>query len=203
MNRRRAVPFSLAAKRTREIAMLVLHRHRGLPDTDDRDVYLELAAHHLKPKDGDIPFALGNWARRLGATLPERELIRIAETARAKRRQFKADTIGKILRVTYEERCAARISTIGCIDVSKTERTKRRKERRLVEKQNSRRNCGIIPRREYIAKSLTRTKPWLAEGISRRTWYRRRSTQPATAPAPPAAANGHPRQPWHKCGTTI
>ena len=30
------------------------------------------------------------------------------------------------------------------------------------------------PRSEYEARSLARRKPWVAEGISRATWYRRR-----------------------------
>ncbi len=31
------------------------------------------------------------------------------------------------------------------------------------------------PRAEYEARSLSRTAPWRAEGISRATWYRRRA----------------------------
>ena len=46
--------------------------------------------------------------------------------------------------------------------ISKTE-----KYRRVIEK---RRAEGVKPREE----SLTRTRPWESEGISRRTWYRRR-----------------------------
>jgi hypothetical protein len=30
-----------------------------------------------------------------------------------------------------------------------------------------------IPRDEYLANSLSRSKPWESEGISRATWYRR------------------------------
>lgn len=33
---------------------------------------------------------------------------------------------------------------------------------------------GRISRGEYLARSLSRLKPWLAENISRRTWERRR-----------------------------
>jgi hypothetical protein len=31
------------------------------------------------------------------------------------------------------------------------------------------------PRAEYEARSVERAKPWLREGISRRTWYRRKN----------------------------
>jgi hypothetical protein len=168
----------MRSMRVREIAMLALYRHRGLPDTDDRDTYLELIARHLKPKDGDIPFALGNWARRLGANLPEGELLRIARAATNKPRRLKADTIGKLLNVTYAERCALKLTTIGCYDVPKPERAKRRKEKRRMTKQNRRRSTGTIPRHEYLTKAISRQKPWLAQGISRRTWYRRISATP-------------------------
>jgi FixJ family two-component response regulator len=36
------------------------------------------------------------------------------------------------------------------------------------------------PRAEYEANSLSRTRPWEAMGISRRTWYRRGKTTPQT-----------------------
>jgi hypothetical protein len=62
-------PFNICARRVREIALIVLYRHRGLPDSDDADIYLHLIAMHLRPRYGDIAFALGNWARRLGAKL--------------------------------------------------------------------------------------------------------------------------------------
>jgi DNA-binding transcriptional ArsR family regulator len=46
-----------------------------------------------------------------------------------------------------------------------------------------------VPRAEYLARSLSRRQPWVAEGISRRQWERRRKMPSATsAPAasPPA-----------------
>jgi hypothetical protein len=36
------------------------------------------------------------------------------------------------------------------------------------------RNHVAEPRRDYEARSIARLKPWLAQGISRATWYRRR-----------------------------
>jgi hypothetical protein len=169
----RRKPFNMDSRRAREISMLVLHRHRGLPDTDDRDIYLEMAAHHLRPKDGDLIFALGNWARRLGAIVPERELQEVVSRVENKRLRYRADTIGRLLRVTNNERSAIKLTTIGCYDVSKAEREQLRKQRRRLREQNRRRQSGATPRNEYLASSLSRRQPWLAEGVSRRTWYRR------------------------------
>ena len=175
--KRKRTPFSMAAKRAREIAMLVLYRHRWLPDTDDRSIYLEMAAHHLKPRDGDLVFALDLWARRVGAKLSDRELSRVARNVSAKPRLFKADTLGNLLRVTYDERSKLKLTTIGCYDVSKAQRRRLRKQKRRLNDQARRRENGAIPRAQYLANSLTRQQPWLVAGISRRTWYRRRQTQ--------------------------
>lgn len=41
------------------------------------------------------------------------------------------------------------------------------------------RNYAAEPRTEYEARSVERAQPWVALGISRRTWYRRcRAAQP-------------------------
>src|SRR5690606_8887235 len=69
--------------------------------------------------------------------------------------------------------------TIGACDVSDAGRAvlamnaKRERDRQRSEKK--RRAQGATVRAEYEAKSLSATKPWEAEGISRRTWYRRNS----------------------------
>lgn len=50
-------------------------------------------------------------------------------------------------------------------------------ERLARSKENStawRRRNGVVPRSDYEANSLSKTKPWEAEGISRRTYERRR-----------------------------
>jgi hypothetical protein len=58
-----------------------------------------------------------------------------------------------------------------------------RLEKDRLRKQAERRAKGIIPRAEYIAGSLSATRPWEALGISRDTWERRRKAA-ATPSAP-------------------
>jgi hypothetical protein len=59
--------------------------------------------------------------------------------------------------------------------------SKRQQDR--ARKAARRRAAGVAPRPEYLAQnSLSRTKPWEEEGISRRTWERRRA-RATTAPA--------------------
>jgi hypothetical protein len=47
----------------------------------------------------------------------------------------------------------------------------------------SRRRRGVQERTAYEVASAERTKPWEAEGISRRTWYRRQSETGGTGPS--------------------
>jgi hypothetical protein len=54
----------------------------------------------------------------------------------------------------------------------------RRKERDRIDKAAKRRAAGALPRAVYEANSLSRTKPWQAMGISRRTFERRRKAKP-------------------------
>jgi hypothetical protein len=165
----------MARMRRYEILALVRHRHGGLPDTDDRNIYLKVTADHLYPRDGDLAFALEEWARRAGGAKPSKEEIeRIASEVGRLRRRFKADTIADRLRVTDAERTALKLTTIGAIDAPKEERMRRRKERQRKKQEDRRRARGVMPRARYLAKSLQRKRPWLDEGISRAQWYRRR-----------------------------
>jgi hypothetical protein len=60
--------------------------------------------------------------------------------------------------------------TIGAYDVPKAKRMERRKEKRRLAAQARRRANGAKPREH----ALSRTKPWLKDGISERHWRRRR-----------------------------
>jgi len=65
-----------------------------------------------------------------------------------------------------------------------------KRERDRERKMARRRAAGAVPRADYIAKNdLARTKPWEQEGISRRTWERRRArgTMGGSSVASPSA----------------
>jgi hypothetical protein len=91
-------------------------------------------------------------------------------------RKWRAATLGKILNFTGVEHRKLRLRTIAPVDMTLEERAdysrilangRRRKKRRLK---------GMKTRAEYLAaNSLSREKPWEAEGVSRKTWYRRRT----------------------------
>ena len=92
----------------------------------------------------------------------------------AQQRHWKADALAWRLRLTREERAMLGVTTIGAIDLGKAARTKRRKDRDRERKAEKRRAAGARSRAQYEAESLEASRPWIAEGISRRTWYRKR-----------------------------
>lgn len=107
--------------------------------------------------------------------------------------------IGEEIELTFAERTTLGITSLRPFDISwrrcrrfyKAERNRRKRERATL----LRRMAGIRP----LSESLSRTKPWEAEGISRSTWYTRRKKQLDKYVPPPSkeedAANGCPTQP--------
>jgi len=93
--------------------------------------------------------------------------------------RFKAQTLGHHLLLTREERYEAQITTIRAFDTSPDKEEAWRKLKRSWYDRGRRRAAGMVPRAEYEARSLARTRPWEAFGISRSTWYRRGKPDPA------------------------
>jgi hypothetical protein len=83
---------------------------------------------------------------------------------------WKADTLGKRLNLTDAERTRLKIRTIGAADRPKHLRTAERSEKIRLAKEAKRRAAGATAR----VLSLAQLQPWKNEGISRRTWFRRR-----------------------------
>src|SRR5262249_22708122 len=170
--RRRNRNFDFAAKRRREI---VLHaRHVGAAQTADFSRWLLMLALH-NPGARDQAYYLMRTAERMGGQITEAEAIAIADEADDIPHCWSADRVAKYLGVTYAQRQALGLTTIGSIDIGRRSRTVLRKRRACLREERRRRATGAIPRAEYEAKSLSATKPWKELGISRRTWERRRN----------------------------
>jgi hypothetical protein len=127
---------------------------------------------------------------RMGGSITEAEAEAMLERADDMPQQRTADKLAKFLGVTYPQRQQLGLTTIGSIDVPRRGRILLRKRRRRLNCERSRRAGGARPRADYEAKSLARTKPWEAQGMSRRSWYRKRGTSPRPATPPPTK--------WHK-----
>jgi hypothetical protein len=87
-------------------------------------------------------------------------------------RKPNAKILGERLRVSNWEREHLKLWTIAPCDMGEKGMDWWRKHKKRQRMRELRRLRGQKTRVEYEANSLTRTKPWVALGISRRTWER-------------------------------
>jgi hypothetical protein len=91
------------------------------------------------------------------------------------RYRFRTATIVELLGITEVEMRACGFRHLVSPEI--------RRERHRLDEKTRRRALGAMPRQAYEANALSRAKPWEAQGISRRTWERRRVTdQPVASP---------------------
>lgn len=162
-----------------EVENIIRARHGTyIPDPEDTDdrgtclAYIRAAALSLSEQD---MFA---WARRWAPWARPDEIQSFVDEASKRRHMMSADGVAGMLGVTYAERTALGLKTIGCCDLSKAERKAKAKERKRERDRNQqtakRKAKGRQDRKSYEDQSLSRQKPWEALNISRRTWERRR-----------------------------
>jgi hypothetical protein len=112
----------------------------------------------------------------------------LAEQALKQRRSWSSEKLGQRLGLTYDERCRLKITVAWAIDVPKEHQIKLRQERR-VEAQRKKRHQEEerIPRPDYLETAklnkAKREAECAAEGISERTWRRRRKAETANGKA--------------------
>jgi hypothetical protein len=90
-------------------------------------------------------------------------------------RKVAGEILGERLRLTNAGRERLGIRTIKPFDLSAAQLAEQRKAKKRTRMKIKRRKAGAKSRVEYLATSLSRSEPWIAEGISRRTWERRRA----------------------------
>jgi hypothetical protein len=88
------------------------------------------------------------------------------------RKHLSADNLARFLGVTWAQRQALRLTTIGSINVGKRARKELRKRNDRLAKEHKRRASGVRARTEYEANSTAAMAR--AEGVSRMTIYRRK-----------------------------
>lgn len=117
--------------------------------------------------------AVSRHAERVGVSLDPSVILKVTREMDSAHRDgtltVSARDLGDLLMLTRDERASLGIRRIDSYEEPSLARKKRlskeREARRRIEK------LGAKPR----AQSIEAAKPWVAEGISRRTWYRRRS----------------------------
>jgi hypothetical protein len=158
--------FSFPAKRRREI---VLHaRYVGAADTEDFSRWLIAWVWH-NPSAKDQVWSVMEAAKSMGGKISEAEASAVTEEASITRKHLTADNLARFLGVTYAQRQALRLTTIGSVNVGKRARKEMRKRQDRLAKERKRRAAGMRPQSE----SLSATKPWTELGMSRAAWYRR------------------------------
>jgi hypothetical protein len=184
--------FNLTTRRLRELESIIRFRFPSgiLPNSTEANVFLLQAAKLLSrnllrrkglPTEAEVTDRLTIWALRYAHFTPVEHLRKIAVQAMHEPKIEKADALAALLYLTDSERSYLRIGTIGAIDVPKAERShrrKRKKRQRDRERAAKRRRAqGMMSRAAYRRSSLSALRPWEDEGISRRTWERRRKRQ--------------------------
>jgi hypothetical protein len=109
------------------------------------------------------------------------ELIDVINRTPLHQRELSRQELGRRQNVTNELRERLGLRQIWPRDMTVAEMEQYRKARRKAKQARYRRNKGSKPRAQYEANSLNKTKPWIAAGVSRRTWYRRKV---GTSPLP-------------------
>jgi hypothetical protein len=172
----RRTPMQLVALRLHDLAKIFRHRYGlVLPDDDAGREDLEIAVNHLaslaRPRRH-----IANWIGLWAPWITAKEQQEMVGAALATPQHWKADNLAWRLRLTAEERRMLGVTTIGAIDQNKAARTKRRRQIERERKARQRRAKGAKPRKAYEEQSISNAMPWVTEGISRATWYRRKQS---------------------------
>lgn len=93
-------------------------------------------------------------------------------------RLVRADRAAQMLAITAEERIFCRIRTMGAVDETKAERRERAKADKAERERERMRakRAGHVRPRALKQNSTEAAEPWVAAGVSRATWFRRKKS---------------------------
>jgi hypothetical protein len=149
-----------------------------LPDDDAgrEDLHELLLPISIGPHaDIKMPNAIEVWAPWMQPQEAGRLIDQINLTP-VWRRMPTARKLGERLRLTNAERERLKLWTIAPYNMNQHGLLQQRKAKAKARMRRLRLLQGRKPRAKYEADSANRNKPWEIEGISRRTYYRRRGT---------------------------
>ena len=131
----------------------------GLPD-------LKIFLHHMKPPT--LPRTIARYA-------PWADAEAIIQEIEACPKRYTAKTLGRLLNLTGFEWRQYGIRTITPVDMTEAEMKNFIRIRRNGKQRLKRRLKRMQTREQYLAShTLSKDEPWVAENISKATWYRRR-----------------------------
>jgi hypothetical protein len=156
--------------RIRELERLFFDRYGAMLPNDDAgldDIFV-MANHLAQLAEPDQRITA--WLRRWAPWHGEGSTVALIRSVTPKPLKWRADVLARQLGLDYATRMRLRITTIGAIDCGKAKRAALRRKRNNAAKRASRARDGAASH----ATSAARTKPWLALGISPRSYYRKR-----------------------------
>jgi hypothetical protein len=187
-------------RRLGDIRRLLLDRCRGrvLPDDDAGREYLiellKVMSLGRDPRQGMI-LAANDYAPWLQGSVEDAiDAILDLPTNHPRRT---AKDIGERMRVTNEERERLDLRTMHPVDMTAEQMAEQRKAKDRARKRKRYKRS----RAEYLATSISRQKPWDAEGISRASWYRRQRDATVTPHAETSQSSIKEHIPGRTCLT--
>lgn len=173
---KRKQPADLRALRVRDLNRLFQARYgHKAPDTPQVREHVAIIAHHLAQLPYNTEKAVMGWLEGNAPFYTITETKELLAAVSFSPKHWKARRLGFLLKLPFNDRAKMRITTIAAYDMSEARREIRRKQMAKDRMQRIRREKGAVPRAQYLATTLTASKPWIAEGITRRTWERRRA----------------------------
>ena len=166
----------MSTLRTAELDRLFDHRYRGalIPDDDAGRGDVRIMLHTLGRRSDPIE-RIDVWLARRAPWFAEENRDRLVQAVLENPLRWKADTLGRMLRLTTAERTMLKIRSIGPIDSTAAERKEARKVASIERKQAIRRAAGKPLIAERVRNSINSQAPWKAAAIARSTWFRRRA----------------------------
>lgn len=178
MARRRAgtVPKSrtMAAARISELTRLFddLWGQARIEESDTGYQAARVMAHHIG-KLRQAPRRISDWLQHCASWMGMAERERLISEVDECPLKWTADKLAWKFKVTLEQRTRLKLTTVGAIDLPKAERIKRRARAKRDRMAANRQAQGAMSRAEY-RKAVKSAAPWIEQGISRASWYRRK-----------------------------
>jgi hypothetical protein len=148
--------------------MIFRHFYRDwiLPDDDAGRFDLRLMLDHLAQLGGDHA---RRWAKQHASWMSDDELDELLDDVGPGKR-WSPIALGKAVNLDNATRLRLNIRTIRPVDRTAAQLERDRKKRKAERQRTRRLKAGATPR----SQSVEQQKPWDKEGISRRTWYRKK-----------------------------
>jgi hypothetical protein len=141
-------------------------KHWQFPDDDAGLPDLKILLHHLQ-----LPTRL----RTISRYAPWADAEKVAQEIEACPQRYSSKQLGELVNLTGYEWRQYGIRTMKPVDMTEEQIEDYTRARREGQRIKKRRSKGVKTREQYLAShTLSKDKPWVAENISKATFYRRK-----------------------------